>query len=249
MPEPPHDAFARRVVAEYRGLVAWDKPAGLPSTGRTLADPECAQARAMAWAGRMVWAVHQLDRDTSGLLLFARKKSALLRAQQALAARDLRKIYLALVHGRPSQDSLLIDAPLRKRSQQGRSVVDVHRSGKDAKTRVWRWASSPDGNYSLIAAELLTGRTHQLRAHLQHAGHPLLGETLYNSIPCALHPRQALHALGLFNHAGHDALPDEPLIAPLADDLVRLAGRLNIALPADNAQGWARAFCSLIAGC
>ncbi|WP_164855961.1 pseudouridine synthase family protein [Lujinxingia sediminis] len=245
MPDRRHDEFARRIVAEHHGLVAWDKPAGLPSTGRTLDDPQCAQAHAMTWAGRMVWAVHQLDRDTSGLLLFARKKSALLRAQQALAARDLQKIYVALVHGRPDNATLLIDAPLRKRSQQGRSVVDVHRSGKSAQTRIWHWASSPDGNYSLVAAELLTGRTHQLRAHLHHAGHPLLGETLYNDIPCALHPRQALHALGLINRGGHQALPETPLIATLAEDLVALAHDLHVPLPARDASGWAQAWHTL----
>ncbi|WP_230467393.1 RluA family pseudouridine synthase [Lujinxingia vulgaris] len=247
MPSPLNDDFARRIVAEHRGLVAWDKPAGLPSTGRTLNDPDCAQALAMRWAGRMVWAVHQLDRDTTGLLLFATKKSALLRGQTLLGTRSAKKIYVALVHGTPDEARSLIDAPLRKRSLQGRSVVDVHPSGKSAQTRVWRWASSPDGNYSLVALELLTGRTHQLRAHLQHAGHPLLGETLYNRIPCALHPRQALHALGLFNPGSDDALPEDPLIAPLADDLVALARRLNIALPAHNAPGWAAAFGALVA--
>lgn len=219
-------SFARRILVETDEILAWNKPAGLSSTGHSLDDPDCAQFLAMQYGGSMIWALHQLDRDTSGLLLFAKKKKLVGQWQKIWHGPDFQKYYVAIVHGRLPTSQIKIDAPLRRDDSEGylRVVIDEEQ-GREATTLACELSASE--SYSMVLVRLLTGRTHQIRAHLQFIGCPLLGETLYNSIPCGHHHRHALHSLAI-----HTGLPSplDAFEAPLAEDLVELASKLDIDL-------------------
>ena len=214
-------AWAPAILLDRDGFVGVDKPPGLASTGRTLDDPECLQWRLCRWAGRMVWAVHQLDTDTSGAILFARRKALVAEGARRLRARSGRKLYLAVCHGEPDFAERTIRLPIGAATGSGGRLA-VARTGRDARTAVRVLARS--GGFSLLELRLLTGRTHQARIHLAHIGHPLVGERSYRDAPCELHPRHALHASRLVLGG------PEPLVieAPLAPDLARLVDRLGL---------------------
>src|SRR5690606_11565061 len=113
---------------------------------------------------------NRLDRETSGLVLFARKRELASPLQAAWASRSVSKHYLAVVKGDWETDEL-VDAPI---ASAGRARFQVHPKGKAAQTR-FRTLAKGDG-WTLVAAEPLTGRTHQIRVHAAHLGHPLLGD-------------------------------------------------------------------------
>ena len=215
--------FEDRVLVDTATVVAWDKPPGLASTGRDLDDPDCAQFFAIEHHGSMVWALHQLDRDTSGVLLFTRKKRQVARWQERWNSGAVEKYYAAVVHGRLPRAHLRIEAPLLPHRRQGFTEVLVDDAGKPAATVVWELSAAR--SYSLVLARAVTGRTHQIRVHLQHLGTPLVGEKRYNAIPCAHHPRHALHALALLSD---EPAPLDCIEAPLPEDLQRLLSKLDI---------------------
>jgi 23S rRNA pseudouridine955/2504/2580 synthase len=165
---------------------------------------------------------HRLDRETSGCLVLAKRRSAL-RALHAMFRDGLvEKNYLALAVGDWQHGSQLIDAPLFVQHQQGgeRHVI-VSPEGKPAQTRIS--LSRSFGRYSLLQCQPMTGRTHQIRVHAAHAGHPLAGDDRYGDE----NENAVLKKLGLkrlFLHAQSIAFPDEHgnelhFTAPLADDL------------------------------
>lgn len=120
---------------------------------------------------------HRLDRDTSGCVLVGLNRPALVQQQQDLKQQRLRKLYLALVVGAPREALLEIDLPLAKHAAGERSKMYVDENGKQALTRfrlLQRY-----GDYSLLQAEPVTGRTHQIRVHALAAGMPLAGDRLY----------------------------------------------------------------------
>lgn len=215
---------ARAVILQvFGGLVVVDKPPGLPSTGRDLDDPDCAQHQVMVALGRRrpVWAVHQLDKDTSGLNLFVTKKSLVAPWAARLRAGGEVKRYLAVCHGELTTERI-VDAPIgRRQAPDGRTFPAVMAGGKAAQTRLIPRGSV--NGFSLVEARPRTGRTHQVRLHLAALGHPLVGEALHREPPCTLHPRHALHAWAL-------ALgpPEGRLEAALPPDLVGLIARLGL---------------------
>lgn len=216
-----------RVLYDEGHVLAVDKPAGLPATGRDLDDTDCMQHLLIQREERMVWAVHQIDAETSGVLVFVKRRSLVERWQRRLSAPTTQKSYLAFVHGVPTwKKAHRIDAPLHYDERARRQAVSE--AGRPSTTLV-RVRARGEG-HALVEARILTGRTHQVRAHLAFVGHPLVGEKRYRAPPCEEHPRHALHAWRLRFHDG-DA-PAE-LSAPLPDDLVALAGRLGIALPVE----------------
>ena len=222
------------ILARTDTIIACDKPPGLATTGFDLDDPDCLQYQLMEHLGEKVWALHQLDRFTSGVVLFSRRKSAV-HTWQSDWHEGVDKIYVALVHGVVDQAKMTIDAPIRRLDDDNNfTTVAIDPTGKSAITDVARLGTG--SHYSLILARLRTGRTHQIRVHLQHAGHPLIGEKKYNQIPCAHHDRHALHAMAI--------LTDHPpplgeIVAPFADDLNAVAQRLSI--PLDGLDSWRRA--------
>ncbi|MGH7338685.1 MAG: RluA family pseudouridine synthase, partial [Myxococcota bacterium] len=190
--EPPPDAAQSLVpeagelelIHEDESLLVVDKPAGLvvhPGAGRShgtlvhrLLDryPELAGVGGPGRPG----IVHRLDRGTSGLLIVARTKSAYAALTRAFAAREVDKRYLAIVRGTPKGTSGTIEQPIgRHRTERRRMAVSAR--GKPARTR-WHVLASARG-VSLLELELLTGRTHQIRVHVRHAGWPLEGDALY----------------------------------------------------------------------
>lgn len=217
--------FSERILAETDEIIAWDKPPGVLTSGQSLEDPDCAQYDAMEYADDMVWVLHQLDRDTSGVLLFAKKKSAVQKWQDVWDSWAVEKLYVAVVHGRLPESPTVVEAPIRRMGRTGYTEVEVHEEGKPARTRICELSVGEDDNYSLVLARGLTGRTHQIRVHLQHVGCPLVGEEKYNAIPCGYHDRHALHAFAvLLDHPP----PLDEIVAPFPEDLREVAGRLEL---------------------
>ena len=178
------------------------KPAGLlsvPGRGEHLQD--CLSARVQAaWPDARV--VHRLDMATSGLMLFARGDAAQRNLSQAFAQREIHKHYVAVVHGRMAPGEGVIDLPLMA-DLPNRPMQKVDRAdGKSSLTRYRVLAFDAAANTTRVALEPVSGRTHQLRVHLQAIGHPMLGDALYAPPPVlALENRLLLHAESLaFRH-------------------------------------------------
>lgn len=147
--------------------------------------------------------VHRLDKDTSGLLVVALDEETRLALSEAFARRAVHKCYLALVQGVPEARGVCREPVGRHPTAKIKmAVVPEARGGKPAHTEWERLWSSPDGGFSLLAVRIHTGRTHQIRVHMAHAGHPLLGDALYAPADTARRaPRQMLHAWRLhFRH-------------------------------------------------
>ena len=212
-----------RICWEQDGLLVFDKPHDIPSTGRQLDDSDCVQWHLIQRHGGMVWAVHQLDADTSGLNLFVTRRELVAVHHERLRSPNSAKTYLAIVHGAPDWTHQDVDQSIGHVDARSLGVTPV---GKAARSRFQVRARSRD--HALVEGRLLTGRTHQLRIHLTWLGHPLVGEEWYRERPCLEHPRQALHAWRLGFADGH---PPDALEAPLAPDLVALADRLGLEVP------------------
>lgn len=171
----------------------------------------------------MIWAVHQLDADTTGVNVFVSKKSLVPQLQQRMRYPNAQKQYLAVVHGVPPFDTLRVDQPIGFVKSETFSGQAVRPEGKPSATRFE--VVRRGGAHALVRATLESGRTHQVRVHLAHLGHPLVGEEWYRQPACELHNRQALHAERIVFHDN-----DEPreLVAPLAQDLIDLLDRLGL---------------------
>jgi tRNA pseudouridine32 synthase / 23S rRNA pseudouridine746 synthase len=158
-------------------LIVVNKPAGLPSVpGRAEGLQDCMASRVQAIAADAL-VVHRLDMATSGLLVFARGKTAQRQLSQAFAQREVGKLYVAVVAGQVAQDSGEIDLPLiTDWPNRPRQKVDFE-SGKPSVTR-YRVLSRTEHD-TRLALEPITGRSHQLRVHLLALGHPIVGDALY----------------------------------------------------------------------
>jgi tRNA pseudouridine32 synthase / 23S rRNA pseudouridine746 synthase len=181
---------------EDRDLVAADKPAGLLAVpGRGDGGRDCLAARVAADVPDAL-VVHRLDRATSGVMLFGRDAAAQRALSMAFAVRQVHKRYEAVVLGLVAGDAGTIDLPLSTDwPNRPRQQVD-HARGKPSQTR-WRVVSrDAAAQTTRLQLEPLTGRSHQLRVHLQAIGHPIVGDTLYAPPPYDA-PRLLLHACEL----------------------------------------------------
>jgi 23S rRNA pseudouridine1911/1915/1917 synthase len=222
--EPPRTIQPRArpltIVFEDEHLAVIDKPAGLvvhPAPGHwddTLVNALVARGTTLAGGAEgRPGIVHRLDRDTSGLMIVAKTDLAHRRLGSAIAARRVQRTYAALVWGHVSSDQSKVDAPIA-RHPTDRKRMFVSAAGRIARTDVILVARF--AVVDLVRLELHTGRTHQIRVHLEHLGHPVVGDRVYGGggsrrisgaarrdaelIGLAA-PRQALHAAALaFRH-------------------------------------------------
>ncbi|MFT7578917.1 MAG: 23S rRNA pseudouridine955/2504/2580 synthase [Myxococcota bacterium] len=223
-----------RVLLDADGLIVVDKPPGLASTGRSVADPDCVQGWLIATLRRdRIWAVHQLDKDTSGLNLFVRRKALVdvwaqrLKEPPSPEAVSVKR-YLAICHGHLAEPRWVDAAIGRKRRPDGRTypaIVSVEGNGDGAgkPARSYLTAVAHATHHTLVEVRPLQGRTHQVRLHLAHIGLPVVGERAHMEPPCEVHPRHALHA-SVLDFGDHGRFE-----SPLPADLEDLAQRLGLA--------------------
>ena len=205
-----------RVLFEDDDYLVLDKPAPMAVT-RSRGKPGPTVQQFMEEAGLFFRPVNRLDKGTSGLMLCARSSYAQQRAQKLLHTDSFIREYLAVAQGEWAGEGV-IDLPLIKESETSVRRVP-HSDGKPCKTR-YRVLMSGKGR-SLVRLRLLTGRTHQIRAHLAAVGHPITGDYLYGEPDPALPGRFALHsALIAFAHP----LNGETLTfeSPLPEELVKI---------------------------
>jgi len=172
-------ARALPIVFEDAALLVLDKPAGMAVHGGSgLSFGAIEALRSARPDAKLLELAHRLDRDTSGLLLVAKKRSALVALHRMLREGEVKKFYIALVKGRWRGGPREIRAPLHKSvTRGGERRVAVRGDGVAAATRVRPLAVS--ARVSLLELELLTGRTHQIRVHLAHVDHPIIGDDKY----------------------------------------------------------------------
>jgi 23S rRNA pseudouridine1911/1915/1917 synthase len=221
-PDADADAAPYAVVHEDEWLLVVDKPAGVvvhPARGHRTGT--LAQALAgRAAGGEDPWRagiVHRLDRDTSGLLVVAKSDEVHRALKALLAARKLRREYLALVDGHPSARTGTIDAPIgRDRRDRVRISIDTN-APREARTHFEIERLLPRS--ALLRVTLETGRTHQIRVHMAAIGHPVSGDPQYGTAGEYGLDRQFLHAARLaFDHPITGEALD--VTSPLPDDLV-----------------------------
>ena len=170
------------VIYEDAALLVIDKPAGVAVHGGSgISYGVIESLRAARPQAKLLELAHRLDRDTSGLLIVAKKRSALVELHRLLREGAVEKVYVAVVKGVLNKP-LEIREPLHKYvSATGERRVSVGAGGRQAVTRVKPLKASD--HYSVLEVRLLTGRTHQIRVHLAHAGHPVLGDDKYGDFP------------------------------------------------------------------
>lgn len=226
------DGLLARIVFEDEGLIVLDKPSGLAVHGGSGESFGVIEAMRVATGKPYLELIHRIDKDTSGLLLIAKKRSTLKRLQASFRDKSIQKHYLCLVHGTPKAPKL-IDKPLLKYVVNGERRVKVDEQGKESQTLIEVLASFKiDGMAtSLVKASPKTGRTHQIRVHLASLGHALLGDDKYQT------PKQAHIAISkginrLCLHAWQIGLPIDEAIsrfeAPLPLDLSRWLDELSM---------------------
>ena len=183
------------ILHEDAQLVVVNKPAGLlsvPGRGAHLAD--CLIARVSAVFPEVLL-VHRLDRDTSGVMVFALTPHAQRHLGRQFEQRQARKTYVALVQGRLEPKTGTVNLPLIVDWENRPRQKVCHETGKPAVTD-WR-VQRHEGGATRVRLMPKTGRSHQLRVHMLALGHPILGDALYAAGAAAKHPRMMLHSLEL----------------------------------------------------
>lgn len=168
-----------RILIENKDYIMINKPSGIPVHGGSNVSIGLIEAlRQLRPRLKFLELVHRLDRETSGCLLIAKKRSILVMLQDWFRARTIKKRYWVLVKGQWGEGEKRCDFPLIKNQlENGERIVKVHRDGKPSVT-VFRLLQQFEG-CALLQATLKTGRTHQIRVHLQALGYPIAGDTKY----------------------------------------------------------------------
>ncbi|MHB8820739.1 MAG: 23S rRNA pseudouridine(955/2504/2580) synthase RluC [Pseudomonadaceae bacterium] len=229
-PEPLAQGLLERleaaIVYEDKALIVLNKPAGIAVHGGSGLSYGVIEAlRQLRPDAKELELVHRLDRDTSGLLMIAKKRSMLRHLHQALRGDGVDKRYMALVRGRWETSKKQVSAPLLKNTlRSGERMVEVTEDGKEALT-LFRVLRRFGDFATLVEARPVTGRTHQIRVHARHAGHSIAGDSKYGDEEFTREIRE-LGGKRLFLHA-------YALRVPLPD-----GGELALEAPVDEV--WAR---------
>ncbi len=247
----PAGEIAFRVLHEDEDVLAVDKPAGLAAhpgtgiTGATLVEmartylrvPEDLPATEFRPSP-----AHRLDRYTSGVVLVAKNRRAMVRLGEIFTSGEgMRKAYLALAKGKMPREAGTIDLPLSEHEQTSRSKAARGVNFQQALTR-WRVVSSMK-EASLLTVEIETGRTHQIRRHLEGVGHPVAGDPRYGDFAFNRTAKQRWGLRRMFLHAWRLEIPHPRTGAPLEleaelpGELGEVLGRMNLALPESGGAG------------
>jgi RluA family pseudouridine synthase len=184
-------AISIPILFESADILAVCKPEGLTSIPGSEKGKDTLVEMLSKQYDQKLFVVHRLDKDVSGVMLFARNAAAHKCLNDQFAAHTVKKTYLALVHGCPEPTQGVINKPIHKFGS-GRMGVDQLR-GKPSKTEYE--VVEAFGKFSLVKAQPLTGRTHQIRVHFYSIGHPIAGDRLYgDKASQAACPRLMLHA-------------------------------------------------------
>ena len=229
--------FKPAILLEDEWLIAVDKPAGVAVHGGSgIAFGLIEQLRASRPEARFLELVHRLDRETSGLLLVAKKRVALTSLHAQLRDGKMDKRYLVLVRGPWSEAKRVVDVPLHKFvTSEGERRVRIQEGGRESVTIFRRekcW-DRHDPPLALLEAQLKTGRTHQIRVHLAHLGHALAGDDKYGDFAWNRQlareglKRMFLHARQLkFAHPSSGAAME--IASTLSKDLLRFLDQLEL---------------------
>jgi len=212
-------------------LLVVSKPAGLPS----LVDGYNREAPYLTGILKetypALWVVHRLDRQTSGVIVFARTAAAHRDLNTQFEQRRAVKTYHALVQGLPAWDSRSIRLPLRADGDRRHRTVVDHQRGKPAETDLL--VLERFDQVALLRATPHTGRTHQIRAHLAAVGHPIVSDPLYGGAELSGLPRLGLHAYSLrLFHPGSKG--EMEFIAPYVEDMVQAIDSLRLVAANEN---------------
>lgn len=232
------EAMAASIVFEDARLLAINKPSGVASHGGSGIGFGAIETLRALRPGQPLELVHRLDRDTSGLLVVAKKRAALtelqalLREDTADGARGIAKRYLALLTGRMPAGTMSVDAPLHVGLRQGgERHVTVSDHGKPSLSHFK--AIERRGGQSFCEVRIESGRTHQIRVHAQHIGHPVAGDDKYGDQTANKRLREQAGLKRLFLHAASLEFALDGgrapylLNAPLAPDLAQALDRLG----------------------
>ena len=232
-----------RILFEDKRILILNKPSGLAVHGGSGLSYGVIEAlRELRPNDKQLELVHRLDRDTSGCLIIAKKRSALRRLHEQLREGSMDKRYLTLLKGKWKGTSEWVDAPLLKNVvKSGERLVFVDTEGnkgaKDARTQFIPYCVADEA--SLMSVKLDTGRTHQIRVHAQYLGYPIAGDDKYGDDEFNRQlkgkglKRLFLHAFSLkFHLPDPETGEDIPIYieAPLDEQLVNVLGKLNISL-------------------
>lgn len=236
-PEAPATSrFEGQILFEDDALLVIDKPAGVAVHGGSgISRGVIEQLRLERPQAKFLELVHRLDRETSGVLLLAKKRSALVALHEAIRSNQLEKRYLMLVCGVWKDKKRKVKLPLKKYTlESGERRVSVDPEGQASET-IFHLRES-FGEFTLLEAELITGRTHQLRVQLQHLGYPIAGDDKYGNYEV----NKSLAKRGLkrmFLHS-HQTVIQHPLkgetvrlLAPLPKELSSFLNSLSKTAP------------------
>ena len=234
-PKSMLERLAASIVFEDKNLLALNKPSGIAAHGGSGVSFGVIEGLRALRPGEPLELVHRLDRDTSGVLVIAKKRSALLELQALMREGDdeeaPNKQYLTLVVGRMPQGAMTVEAPLlRSVLQGGERMVRVDPKGK-ASTSHFKLIERR-GGHSFCEVRIETGRTHQIRVHAAHLGHPVAGDEKYGDRETNKRLAEQVGLKRLFLHAASMSFELDRgrtpylISAPLADDLRAVLDRL-----------------------
>ena len=217
VPDEVLGQLRRSILHENQELMILNKPAGLAVHGGSGLRYDLLRAmRQLRPECSFLELGHRLDRDTSGCLLLCKNAAMQRRVHAMFRDRNIKKLYVAMVLGVPERGRNKLSLPLQRRGDRGQAHSQVREDGKEAITAVELLQAH--GKHSLLQLEPLTGRTHQLRVHMAHVGHPIAGDRKYG---CHDFNRE-LRAMGLdrlFLHSRVMALPADMGIPPVEAEL------------------------------